>query len=213
MAGSADIAESLLVRELLHRVNNDFTALIGAASRASASIDDPSAQAAIARIVEAIYAQADVNRALQIPDAEIAVDLGAYLESLCKSISRSKLATRNINLVLAVPQVRASSVQCWKLGMITSELITNSVRHAFDTCGGEIRVELSDLGDRLKCCISDNGRGTARLGSRRSGLSIITGLVSSMRGTLEQRFGGTGSSTTVCFPARQIECPSPATPS
>ena len=47
------------------------------------------------------------------------------------SISRSRLESNNIKLILAVRPLSIPSDRCWRLGMIVYELITNSARHAF----------------------------------------------------------------------------------
>jgi two-component sensor histidine kinase len=47
---------------------------------------------------------------------------------------------RGIELVLVERPFKMSSERCWRLGLILSELITNSARHAFAESGGMIRV-------------------------------------------------------------------------
>lgn len=41
--------------------------------------------------------------------------------------------------------------------MIVAELITNSVRHAFDEQGETIKVECRAYGPLVECRVSDNG--------------------------------------------------------
>ena len=53
---------------------------------------------------------------------------------------------QGIELELASRPLKLRSERCWKLGLIVSELITNSARHAFGDRGGTIQVELSASG-------------------------------------------------------------------
>jgi multidrug efflux pump subunit AcrB len=88
------------------------------------------------------------------------------------------------------------SARCWRLGMIISELITNSSRHAFGNDGGKIRVELLPCGDFAKCRVADNGRAPASLRPAR-GFTIVEALVASLDGTIEWHFGARGAASVV----------------
>jgi len=80
--------------------------------------------------MEQLHNYARVHHALQMPASNDDIDASAYLRELCRSISRSKLEHRNIELVLVECAFRMSSDRCWLMGMIVAELITNAVRHA-----------------------------------------------------------------------------------
>jgi two-component sensor histidine kinase len=76
---------------------------------------------------------------------------------MCRSISRSKLENRNIELVLVERPFQMSSERCWLLGMIVVELIINAVPHAFRQEGGTIRIECRASGEFVEWWVSDNG--------------------------------------------------------
>ena len=62
--------------------------------------------------------------------------------------------------------------QCWRLGMVVSELITNASRHAFGDGGGAIRIELLNHGASVECRVADNGSASTIVRPGR-GLKII----------------------------------------
>src|ERR1700737_2861961 len=124
--------ERLLLREITHRINNEFASAIQVVSFAAAKSPDHNVKAALAGVMEQLHNYARVHHALQMPASNDCIDASAYLRELCGSISRSKLENRNVELVLVGSQVKMSSERCWLLGMIVAELITNAVRHAFD---------------------------------------------------------------------------------
>jgi len=85
-----------------------------------------------------------------------------------------------------------NSERCWRLGLIVSELITNSERHAFGNDGGSIRVELLPSLSFVECRVTDSGTGEAIPGPGH-GLKIVEALAKSLGGTIDQRFGPHGA--------------------
>ena len=91
------------------------------------------------------------------------------------------------------------SDECWLLGMIVYELITNAARHAFAGKNGQIRVELLCAGAFVQCKVLDNGAAPANV-QRGSGLKIVGELIKALDGRFEQKFGTAGSTSILTFP-------------
>jgi two-component sensor histidine kinase len=191
--------ERILLHELIHRINNEFSTLIGAVSRTAARSLNHDVKVALAHIIELLSHYAELHRALQMPENDIHIDAASYLENLCLSISRSKLDGMKIALVLTASPLRLSSERCWQLGMMVYELVTNAARHAFGTGKGEIRVELSRAGKLVECRVVDNGSAPTTI-RRGRGLKIVDELVKGLDGRLDQRFGPRGSFSILTFP-------------
>ncbi|HSV22751.1 MAG TPA: sensor histidine kinase [Xanthobacteraceae bacterium] len=192
------LQEQILLHELNHRVNNEFATAISIVSRAAASSNDK-AKGALSRVADLLHRFADVHRALQMPEYDTPVDAAAYLRQLCRSISRSQLDSRQIELVLAAQPLRLSADRCWRLGMIVFELINNAARHAFPGREGEIRVELLRVGAFAKCSVTDNGSAAPTVRPGR-GLKIIDELSKSLGGRCIQKFEPRGSWSILAFP-------------
>jgi two-component sensor histidine kinase len=194
--------EQMLLHELNHRINNEFAAAISVVSLAAARSGNDEVKAALSGVTELLHQYADVHRALQMPESDTPVDAAAYLDQLCRSISRSQLDSRKIRLVLAAQPLRLPAERCWRLGMIVFELINNAARHAFaGRAGGEgeIRVELSRAGAFAKCSVVDDGSAATTVRPGR-GRKIIEELSESLGGRFECRFGQRGSRSIVVFP-------------
>jgi two-component sensor histidine kinase len=191
--------ERILLYELIHRINNEFSSLIGAVSRTAARSVNHEVKVALAHIIELLSHYAEVHRALQIPERDTQIDAVAYLENLCLSISRSKLDDLKIDLVLTASPLRLPSERCWRLGMILYELVTNSARHAFGNGNGQVRVEVSRAGKLVECRVVDNGSASSKV-QRGRGLKIVDELVKGLDGRLDQRFGQRGSFSILTFP-------------
>src|ERR1700730_808715 len=83
--------ERLLISELTHRINNEFASAISLVSLAAVGSSNREVKVALTSVVELLHHYADVYRALQMPEHRTRIDVAAYLEQLCLSISRSKL--------------------------------------------------------------------------------------------------------------------------
>jgi two-component sensor histidine kinase len=191
--------EHILLHELIHRINNEFSSLIGAVSRTAARSVNHEVKVALAHIIELLSHYAELHRALQMPERGTHIDAAAYLEDLCLSISRSKLDDMKIDLVLTASPLRLPSERCWRLGMIVHELVTNAARHAFGNGNGQVRVQLSRAGKLVECRVVDNGSAPSKV-QRGRGLKIVDELVKGLDGRLAPRFGQRGSFSILTFP-------------
>jgi two-component sensor histidine kinase len=191
--------ERVLLHELIHRINNEFSSLIGAVSRTAARSVNHEVKVALAHIIELLCHYAELHRALQMPERDTHIDAAAYLENLCLSITRSKLDGKKIDLVLTASPLRLPSERCWRLGMIVYELVTNAARHAFGYGNGQVRVQLSRAGKLVECRVADNGSAPTSV-RRGRGLKIVDELVKGLDGRLDQRFGQWGSFSILTFP-------------
>ena len=192
--------ERLLMRELTHRIINEFTSLASMMSLAAARAAHIEARAALEAVMCRLDGYIHVHRALQMPQPGELVDASAHLRELCRSMSSSKLEQKSIRLVLVEHPLVLSAEECWLLGMIVYELINNAVRHAFDEAGGKIRVEVRRAGGLVKCLVSDDGTPPVMAGRGR-GLRIIEDLTSRLHGRFDQQFTAGGSTSLVMFPS------------
>jgi two-component sensor histidine kinase len=191
--------ERALLRELDHRVINEFACAISAVSLAAARTKNEEIKGALSDVAQLLHHYADVHRALRMPEYDTLVDAAAYLRQLCLSISRSKLDYREIRLVLVAEPLRLEADKCWRLGMIMHELINNAAEHAFASGNGRIRVELASVGAFVECKVQDNGS-AAESAKPGRGLNIISELAKGLGGRFEQGFGSGGSVFVVTFP-------------
>jgi two-component sensor histidine kinase len=191
---------ALLMRELSHRINNEFTSAISIISLTAARSGSSEVKAALSDVSDRLHRYAEVHRTLQMPEYQAYIDAALYLQQLCLSISRSRLEPNNIELILTVRPLSIPSDRCWCLGMIVYELITNSAHHAFQGTEGKVLVELHSARNFVECRVSDDGKGPREV-QRGRGLAIIHELAEHLDGRLEQSFGIEGSSSLLIFPS------------
>jgi two-component sensor histidine kinase len=191
---------NLLLREYSHRINNEFASAIGVISHAAACSTTAEARYALAAVKDQLLNYALVHQALQMPEHSIRIDAAAYLRRLCRAISRSKLDSRRIALSLMARKCLMNSQRCWLLGLIVSELITNSVRHGLSKSGGAICIELLPSSPFIKCRVTDNGTSEPAIHPGR-GLGIVAALAKSLGGTIDHQFGSQGATSLLVFRA------------
>jgi two-component sensor histidine kinase len=189
----------LLLNEFGHRLNNELASAISVISLAAARSTHDEVKVALTAVQRRLQSYADVHHALQMPEHSTCIDAAAYLRQLCRAISRSKLESSGIELVLVEQRFQMSSERCWRLGLIISELVTNAARHAFRASGGVIRVELLPSRTVVECRVGDNGAAATNITPGR-GLRIIEALVEGLDGRIEQRFSPDGTTSILTFP-------------
>jgi two-component sensor histidine kinase len=197
--------ESLLLRELDHRIKNELTSTICAVSAKAVHSDNVAVKAALLDVVDVLHQWADVHRALHMPDHRRLTDAARYLQQLCFSITRYRLDRLAISVLVSADDLRLEGERCWKLGLIVSELLTNVARHAqFDAGQPELRVELLLAGNIVKCRVSDNGSAPEPV-RRGRGLTIIGELASSLGGRVHTSCATEGYSFLLTFPLTEVE--------
>jgi two-component sensor histidine kinase len=197
--------ESLLLRELDHRIKNELTSAIYAVSAKAVHSDSVAVKAALLDVVDFLHQWGDVHRALYIPDQGRLTDAAKYLQQLCFSITKYRLDRLAIRVLFSADDLRLEGERCWKLGLIVSELLTNVARHVqFDGRHPELRVQLKLAGNVVKCRVSDNGSAPEPI-RRGRGLAIVGELASSLGGRVHTSCAADGSSFLLTFPLSEAE--------
>ncbi|HEY4918508.1 MAG TPA: sensor histidine kinase [Xanthobacteraceae bacterium] len=197
----APSGSELLLAELVHRINNEFTSAVCIISRAAARSESDDVKATLAAVSERLMDYALVHRALQMPTEHAEIDASAFLRGLCAAISRSKLADLGIEMSFVDRPLRMDSRRCWLLGLVVCELVNNAARHAFNGAAGTIRVELRLRGSFVECSVSDNGRSSAPIRPGR-GFAIVEALAETLDGNITRIMGNRGSAVVLTFPHR-----------
>src|SRR5437868_6127433 len=136
-AREAELRESLaqkeiLVHEIHHRVKNNLQLVMSLLNLHARRIRDPRAEAAFAEARSRINALATLHRRLHEPENLQEVDLRWFLEDLCVELRRGGLSgNRDIDLSVQAPDEVIGPEIAVPLGLLVTEAITNSYKHAF----------------------------------------------------------------------------------
>src|SRR6202795_2174826 len=93
--------ESLLLRELNHRIRNELNSAIYAVSAKAVQSDSVAVKAALLDVADLLHQCADVHRALHMPDQKRPIDAARYLEQLCFSVTKYRLDRLAIHVLFS----------------------------------------------------------------------------------------------------------------
>jgi chemotaxis protein methyltransferase CheR len=197
----------MLLRELNHRVMNGLGilgAIIGLEARAS---NGEESQAALERMRSRVAAMAQLYRNLTRSKTVSAVPADTYLNDIVRDLVDSLAASsRPIEVNFSADQVELSTSTIIPLGMIVNEVMTNSLKHAFDgQADAKISVTFKADDGRGVLTIGDNGkRHDSDENKEGLGHTLITTFVRQLRGSLEISKEH-GTKIEVVFPIAPIE--------
>ncbi|QAY79062.1 ATP-binding protein [Sphingosinicella sp. BN140058] len=191
-----------LVEEINHRVVNEYAEAIATLSLAASRVEDPAAQAVLARAAARLHDHAESHRALMPPAVDGEADLGDHVARICDAFTRATLAERDVHLGVRTVEIRLAAERCWRIGLVLVELIRNAARHGLRGSGGLISVEVSEQSGLLTCEVRDNGRPPSRAIPGR-GQGLIRALVAELGGGVEWIFTEGGAIARVQLPVRE----------
>lgn len=152
--------DSLLLREMHHRMAATLTLLVGILWDEFRSITTPGIRDSLARCEARIVAFGRLHRLLLVGVYDGPIAVPTYVDSLCGALSEAVLKPLGVHCEVFVNARFLPADVCERLGLVIAELATNAARHAFDGCKDKvIRVELSGTPSSWRCIVSDNGTG------------------------------------------------------
>lgn len=171
-----------LVREIHHRVKNNFHIVMGLLRTQAVYLQSPEAIAAITESQQRIQTMSLVHQKLYQSDNLSAINMAEYIHELVDYLKDSFHTGRRIQFNLQIEPVKLNVSHCVPLGLILNEAITNSLKHAFpDNKEGMIEIALKRLpDDHFLLSIKDNGIGLpAMFNSKKQatmGMKLMRGL-------------------------------------
>ncbi|PIB94787.1 hypothetical protein CSW62_20850 [Caulobacter sp. FWC2] len=191
---AATIAQrDLLLREVYHRVKNNLQIIDSLLVMQRRRLSDPEARAALAGLRGRVFALGLVHHQLMGSQDLKTFDAAPFLEELSSNLLQG-VATKDVRLSVNAMPLQVGLDFAIPLGLIVTELVTNSLKHAFPSGEGAIEVLLKrGEDDRVVLIVSDDGTAAASSGSEAApaslGVTIVDGLVRQLGGTLTVRRG------------------------
>lgn len=196
----ASLAEKeVLLREVHHRVKNNLQAVQNLLYMQSCYIQDEQVLDMLRNTQDRVKSISLIHEKLYQAKDLAHINFADYIRGLAEHLVHSyKIDPEQIALKVVVDDISLDVDRAIPLGVITCELISNSLEHGLPgNRPGEVRVELrQDTGHELVLTVGDNGVGMPpELDIRQTsslGLQLIHLLSGHMGGRVEvQREGGT----------------------
>ncbi|HZC57312.1 MAG TPA: histidine kinase dimerization/phosphoacceptor domain -containing protein [Xanthobacteraceae bacterium] len=184
--------KDLLLRELQHRVMNSLNLLSGLLEMQRRSVARSAAKEHLANARDRIIAMGTVYRHLYQAHTLEYVEFSEFLNTICNRSELAYVGTNRPAIEVKAEPLQLSGAHAISLGMLTHELITNALKHAYSgSASGSIKVTLKHMKDgRIDLRISDRGQGLPpdfKIEKKSSslGMKVIVSTVQQLGGTLE----------------------------
>lgn len=199
--GAAERQKDILLQDLAHRMKNDLmlvASLIGFQAR---TVADEGCRSVLAAAVERIRVIGNVHSRLDRRNGRLVVDTREFITGLCDDLRAAFMGARPIALLARAESHALSQVNAISVGLVTNELITNSLKYAFpDDRAGTVLVTFERHGDEYCLAVSDDGVGIKDLSAASTGQRLIRSLTLQLRGRIEIEPGNPGTRSRMCFP-------------
>ena len=159
--------KELLLKEIHHRVKNNLQTISSLLNLQSAQIKDKEIQGAVIESKNRVRSMALIHQKLYQGENLAAIEMKEYLQMLSENMIKSFGRHRDVELLVEMPNVEIDVDTAIPIGLITNELLTNTLKYAFP--GGQpglIQLGLTHAPQEGTMCLklSDNGVGISSQG-------------------------------------------------
>ena len=197
--------KTLQLREMAHRVANNFASLDALIRLRANASKDPKIQFAFEQAGELVHVVARLSNRLNASADDSNLDSQLFVAELCEDLQacarngisvECRAESHSIPLTATVP-----------LGLIVNELVTNALKYAFpDQKSGVVLVDFSREGDDFRLLVEDDGVGmsnTVKGGGL--GFHLLEGFSRTIGGRFDIASSGAGTRVSLRFAAPPLE--------
>ena len=183
-SGKAAAADTdLFYRELQHRVGNNLTIVTNLLDLQRQKANDPASRAVLEDAIGRVRSIAQIHRRLDLEPRTLLVEMGSYLGDLCDALRDATLPPSGIVLRCKVDKSFMRPDDALAVGLISNELVTNAVKHAFPRGhDGSIEISFCKASGGWQLTISDDGVGAKISNSSGLGTRLIKQLARQLGG-------------------------------
>ena len=196
----------VLLQELQHRVANSLQIIASVLMQSARRVQSDETRTHLYSAHNRVMSVATLQKQLAVTAADD-VQLRHYLKELCASIGASMIDdTDRVSLTATADESTATANISVSLGLIVTELVINSLKHAFPgrNQSGAITVDYASKGESWKLSVEDDGVGIkAGDGQGKPGLGsgIVDALAKQLDATVTTTDMGPGTKVSVVHSA------------
>ncbi len=191
------VQKDTLLREMRHRIANSLQLIASIILLKVGSVKSEESRLHLEDAHDRILSIATVQKNLDPSGEDSEVPVVLYLTTLCESLARSMIGGRKpITLKVKGGDGAVTPDQAIAIGLLTTELVINSLKHAFPSGEGNILVVFEPEGSGWKLSIGDNGIGYAVSAPQNNdglGTSIVDSLGKQLEATVQRRSSSEGT--------------------
>ncbi|MFK7952241.1 MAG: histidine kinase dimerization/phosphoacceptor domain -containing protein [Ekhidna sp.] len=151
----------VLLKEIHHRVKNNLQVISSLLNLQADSLDDNTAKDAVKEGQHRVKSMALIHQKLYSTDDVRGVNVQGYLEQLTSELFKAfGVDQEKVDFQIETSNLKMDIDTVIPLGLIINELITNSIKYAFQNTGnGLLEISIKEEGESLKVVVKDNGKG------------------------------------------------------
>ncbi len=180
----------LLLKEVRHRIANSLQIIAGILLRGARKAHSTEARSLLQDARNRVLSVGSLERQLSTTTGDD-VRIDVYLTNLCASVTESIIADADrIAIEVAADDTRVPAAFAVNLGLITTELVINALKHAFpEGRPGKITVSYTDRNGSWSLRVKDDGVGKPPDSSASTGIgaSIVEALSRQFEASVETR--------------------------
>ncbi|MGJ8571399.1 MAG: sensor histidine kinase [Hoeflea sp.] len=197
-----------LLEELNHRVMNSMAMISSVISLEGRSLSGDEGKKAFVRMRNRIDAIGTLYRTLSRTATVDSVKADSYLSAIVRdAVSAMEVSPEAIHLELSIDDAFLSTRVAVPLGLITNELVTNSLKYAYKgRDNGTLGLEVVTNNDGVELTIWDDGPGIDENARVDSGLGqkLVDAFVQQLGGALSRTSGKDGTRYILAIPHSEI---------
>jgi two-component sensor histidine kinase len=196
--------KDVLLEELQHRVANSLQIIASIIMLKAMRVNSKETRAHLQDAHNRVMSVATVQQQLHVAGGIGRIEIEPYLEKLCNALASSMIADdRPISIKVSGDAGNATCRAAESIGLIVTELVINSLKHAFNGVrkGGQITVSYDVSGDDWKLSVTDDGSGRTdgEFAQPKEGLGtgIVNALAKQLNGQVETVSGPEGTTVSI----------------
>jgi two-component sensor histidine kinase len=180
-----------LLKEVHHRVKNNLQIVMSLLSTQSVFLENNDALQAIQESQNRVQSIALIHQKLYSSDNLASISMPDYVSDLIFHLAEGlDTVNKGINFAQNIELINVDLSQAVPLGLILNEAITNAIKYAFSSEGGQISVSFKRMeSNMVLLAVEDNGGGLPQDFDLRSanslGMEMMKGLSKQLKGTFE----------------------------
>jgi chemotaxis protein methyltransferase CheR len=198
-----------LLQEMQHRVANSLQIIASILLLKAQTVQSEETRQHLRDAHQRVMSVATVQQQIQASGHGEPIEIGPYLSRLCRTLAASMIGDgRRISVKVESDPGTAVSNEVVSIGLITTELVINALKHGFPGGGngGEILVKYGVDESDWRLSVSDNGVGLQQDGGvrRRTGLgtTIVESLAHQLRACVEITARSPGTTVSIIHTAQ-----------
>ncbi|MCF7939550.1 MAG: PAS domain S-box protein [Spirochaetales bacterium] len=181
-----------LLHEVHHRIKNHMNTIYSIISLRASHIDNLQTRDVLEEVQDKVNLMQNIYQSLYTGKDVGTIRISSYLDPVIHDIQSAYIDNQTISISTDIQAIEVTSKQSFPIGIIITELITNSIKYAFDESGeGKIHISIhkdKENTDFLYIEVADNGKGIppeiVENGEYGFGLTLVEGYTKQFDGTM-----------------------------